>query len=82
MLQQLKHNDPRIVKLAIDVMVKILSLGKVGIVNCVVWFLDSPSCMIVFAISYLSSRNQSRDICGRTHPESTITHRNHERIIV
>lgn len=54
MLQQLKHNDPRIVKLAINVMVKILSLGKVGIVNCVVWFLDSPSCMIVFAISYLA----------------------------
>ena len=43
MLQQLKHNEARIVKLAIDVMVKILSLGKVGIVNCVVWFCASPS---------------------------------------
>ena len=30
LLQQLKHNEAGIVKLAIDVMVKVLSLGKVG----------------------------------------------------
>jgi len=34
-LQQLKHNEAEIAKLAIDVMVKILSLGKVGRLNCV-----------------------------------------------
>ena len=35
LLQQLKHNDAGIVKLATDVMVKVLSLGKVGRINCV-----------------------------------------------
>ena len=35
MLQQLKHNEAEIVRLALNVMVKILSLGKVGRINCV-----------------------------------------------
>ena len=34
-LQQLKQNEAGIIKMAIDVMVKILSLGKVGRLNCV-----------------------------------------------
>jgi len=57
-LQQLKHNEARIVKLAMDVMVKILSLGKVGIVNCVVWFCDNPSlhyCICYFLLKLKKS---------------------------
>lgn len=59
LLQQLKPNESGIVNLAIDVMVKILSLGKVGRVNCVllcfVTVLFLLDCVVTSVVFYLQT---------------------------
>ena len=64
LLQQLKHTEAGIVKLAIDVMVKVLSLGKVGRINCVLL----GFVIVLFFVIVL--------LMLSTQPESTIAHRN------